>query len=113
MTRVIASCQFATKRAPKRRKRGETRGRWGGRWGSNPRQQESQSWTLPTELRPPLNYDLSGTTSIPLPGQLAIIQISRRAGKFVAWRQDSGATLFAALGLDRCHRRLQFQQVGK
>ena len=27
---------------------------WGGRWGSNPRQQESQSWTLPTELRPPL-----------------------------------------------------------
>jgi hypothetical protein len=28
--------------------------RWGGRWGSNPRQQESQSWTLPTELRPPL-----------------------------------------------------------
>ena len=29
---------------------------WGGRWGSNPRQQESQSWTLPTELRPPLNF---------------------------------------------------------
>ena len=28
--------------------------RWGDRWGSNPRQQESQSWTLPTELRPPL-----------------------------------------------------------
>ncbi len=28
---------------------------WGGRWDSNPRQQESQSWTLPTELRPPLN----------------------------------------------------------
>ena len=26
---------------------------WGGRWGSNPRQQESQSWTLPTELLPP------------------------------------------------------------
>ena len=29
-------------------------GKWGGRWGSNPRQQESQSCTLPTELRPPL-----------------------------------------------------------
>ena len=28
-------------------------GIWGGRWGSNPRQQESQSCTLPTELRPP------------------------------------------------------------
>ena len=27
---------------------------WGGRWDSNPRRQESQSWTLPTELRPPL-----------------------------------------------------------
>jgi hypothetical protein len=26
---------------------------WGDRWGSNPRQQESQSWTLPTELRSP------------------------------------------------------------
>ncbi len=28
--------------------------KWGGRWGSNPRQPESQSGTLPTELRPPL-----------------------------------------------------------
>ena len=28
--------------------------KWGGRRGSNPRQQESQSWALPTELRPPL-----------------------------------------------------------
>src|SRR3990167_2598171 len=28
-------------------------GIWGGRWGSNPRQQESQSCALPTELRPP------------------------------------------------------------
>ena len=27
--------------------------RWGGRRGSNPRQPESQSGTLPTELRPP------------------------------------------------------------
>ncbi len=27
---------------------------WGGRWDSNPRQPESQSGTLPTELRPPL-----------------------------------------------------------
>ena len=27
--------------------------KWGGRRGSNPRQQESQSWALPTELRPP------------------------------------------------------------
>ena len=27
---------------------------WGGRRGSNPRQPESQSGTLPTELRPPL-----------------------------------------------------------
>ena len=26
---------------------------WGDRWGSNPRQPESQSGTLPTELRPP------------------------------------------------------------
>ena len=26
---------------------------WGGRWGSNPRQPESQSGTLPTELLPP------------------------------------------------------------
>jgi hypothetical protein len=34
---------------------------WGGRWGSNPRQQESQSWTLPTELRPPLNSLLNIT----------------------------------------------------
>ena len=32
--------------------------RWGGRWGSNPRQQESQSWTLPTELQPPLKLKL-------------------------------------------------------
>ncbi|CAI8762166.1 protein of unknown function [Methylococcus capsulatus] len=30
-----------------------TRG-WGDRWGSNPRQPESQSGTLPTELRSPL-----------------------------------------------------------
>ena len=28
--------------------------RWGERRGSNPRQPESQSGTLPTELRPPL-----------------------------------------------------------
>ncbi len=28
--------------------------KWGGRWGLNPRQPESQSGTLPTELRPPL-----------------------------------------------------------
>ena len=27
--------------------------KWGGRWGSNPRQIESQSTALPTELRPP------------------------------------------------------------
>ena len=27
---------------------------WGDRWGSNPRQLESQSRALPTELRPPL-----------------------------------------------------------
>src|SRR5690606_33505814 len=27
---------------------------WGDRWGSNPRQPESQSGTLPTELRSPL-----------------------------------------------------------
>ena len=27
---------------------------WGDRWGSNPRQPESQSGALPTELRPPL-----------------------------------------------------------
>ena len=27
--------------------------KWGDRRGSNPRQQESQSWALPTELRPP------------------------------------------------------------
>ena len=29
--------------------------KWGERWGSNPRQPESQSGALPTELRPPLN----------------------------------------------------------
>ena len=29
-------------------------GVWGGRWDSNPRRPESQSGTLPTELRPPL-----------------------------------------------------------
>ena len=28
---------------------------WGGRWDSNPRRLESQSRTLPTELRPPLS----------------------------------------------------------
>ncbi len=27
--------------------------KWGDRWGSNPRQPESQSGTLPAELRPP------------------------------------------------------------
>ena len=27
--------------------------KWGGRWGSTPRQIESQSTALPTELRPP------------------------------------------------------------
>ena len=27
--------------------------KWGDRWGSNPRQPESQSGALPTELRPP------------------------------------------------------------
>ena len=26
---------------------------WGGRWDSNPRQPETQSGALPTELRPP------------------------------------------------------------
>ncbi len=30
---------------------------WGGRWGSNPRQPESQSGTLPTELLPPLQMN--------------------------------------------------------
>lgn len=29
---------------------------WGDRWGSNPRQPESQSGTLPTELRSPLFF---------------------------------------------------------
>ncbi len=29
---------------------------WGGKWDSNPRQPESQSGTLPTELFPPLNF---------------------------------------------------------
>ncbi len=33
--------------------------KWGGRRGLNPRQQESQSWALPTELRPPLRKFLS------------------------------------------------------
>lgn len=32
--------------------------KWGERWGSNPRQLESQSRALPTELRPPLTYHL-------------------------------------------------------
>ena len=30
--------------------------KWGGRWDLNPRPQESQSCALPTELRPPLNF---------------------------------------------------------
>lgn len=29
---------------------------WGGRWDSNPRQPESQSGTLPTELHPPFEF---------------------------------------------------------
>ena len=29
---------------------------WGGKWDSNPRQPESQSGTLPTELFPPSNF---------------------------------------------------------
>ena len=29
---------------------------WGGKWDSNPRQPESQSGTLPTELHPPSNF---------------------------------------------------------
>ena len=33
---------------------------WGDRWDLNPRQPESQSGTLPTELRPPLNYGTPG-----------------------------------------------------
>ena len=32
---------------------------WGGRWDSNPRRLESQSRTLPTELRPPLTLRLA------------------------------------------------------
>ncbi len=32
---------------------------WGGRWGSNPRQPESQSGALPTELRPPYQIPLA------------------------------------------------------
>ena len=32
---------------------------WGDRWGSNPRQPESQSGTLPTELRSPLKELIS------------------------------------------------------
>jgi hypothetical protein len=36
--------------------------RWGGRRGSNPRQPESQSGTLPTELRPPSIVGAPGRT---------------------------------------------------
>lgn len=35
------------------------RDKWGGRWGSNPRQPESQSGALPTELRPPYSQELN------------------------------------------------------
>ncbi len=35
--------------------------KWGGRWDSNPRQPESQSGALPTELRPPLQSCRSNT----------------------------------------------------
>ena len=38
---------------------------WGGRWDSNPRRQESQSWTLPTELRPPLKPCLASHRASP------------------------------------------------
>jgi hypothetical protein len=37
----------------------EKEGGWGERRGSNPRQPESQSGTLPTELRPPQSEDSS------------------------------------------------------
>jgi hypothetical protein len=49
---------------------GKLRGKgvlWGDRWDSNPRQPESQSGTLPTELRPPLklvrHYTKKGAAS--------------------------------------------------
>ena len=38
---------------------------WGGKWDSNPRQPESQSGTLPTELFPPQNFESCG-----LPGRI-------------------------------------------
>ncbi len=31
--------------------------KWGGRWDLNPRQPESQSGALPTELRPPQKWN--------------------------------------------------------
>ncbi len=34
--------------------------KWGGRWDLNPRQPESQSGALPTELRPPCRDIYSG-----------------------------------------------------
>ncbi len=34
-----------------------TAAKWGERWDSNPRPPEPQSGALPTELRPPLQYD--------------------------------------------------------
>ena len=41
-------------------------GGWGGRWDSNPRQPESQSGTLPAELRPPLAKSSHYTMKNPL-----------------------------------------------
>ena len=35
----------------------QKKGKWGGRWDLNPRQPESQSGALPTELRPPLECE--------------------------------------------------------
>ena len=45
--------------------------KWGDRRGSNPRQQESQSWALPTELRPPqsVSNNDSKVNSKKAPGQ--------------------------------------------
>lgn len=45
---------FFTTNPPAARARGSEF--WGGRWDSNPRQPESQSGTLPTELHPPSNF---------------------------------------------------------
>ncbi len=66
---------------------------WGGRWGSNPRQPESQSGALPTELRPP-QYLLGapGTTRTcnPRLRRAMLYPVELRALKTVFYKNGRG-----------------------